>query len=45
MLHKFYEDMVENSLYSDMDKAVMKLQLNLLKVAFSEEIRRVYNVR
>lgn len=45
MLHKFYENMVENSLYSDMDKATMKLQLNLLKEAFSEEIRRVYNVR
>ena len=45
MLHKFYENMVENSLYSDMDKAAMKLQLDLLKEAFSEEIRRVYNVR
>ena len=44
MLHKFYENMVENSLYSDMDKAAMKLQLDLLKEAFSEEIRRVYNV-
>lgn len=45
MLHKFYENMVENSLYSDMDKAAMKLQLDLLKEAFSEEIRCAYNVR
>ena len=45
MLHKFYENMVENSLYSDIDKAAMKLQLDLLKEAFSEEIRCAYNVR
>lgn len=44
LLHKFYENMVENSLYSDMDKAAMKLQLDLLKEAFSEEIRHVYNM-
>ena len=44
MLHEFYENMVENSLYSDMDKAAMKLQLDLLKEMFSEEIKRVYNV-
>lgn len=45
MLHKFYENMVENSLYSDMDKAAMKLQLNLLKEAFSEEIKSCYHMR
>ena len=45
MLHKFCENLVENSLYSDMDKAAMKLQLNLLKEAFSEEIKQVYGVR
>lgn len=45
MLHKFYENMVENSLYSDMDKAAMKLQLNLLKEAFSEEIKSCYHTR
>ena len=45
MLHKFYENMVENSLYSDMDKAAMKLQLDLLKEAFSEEIKSVYHIR
>lgn len=44
MLHKFYEDMVENSLYSDMDKAAMKLQLDLLKEAFSEEIKSIYHI-
>ena len=43
MLHKFYENMVENSLYSDMDKAAMKLQLELLKEAFSQEIKLCYN--
>ena len=43
LLHKFYENMVENSLYSDMDKAAMKLQLDLLKEAFSEEIKLCYN--
>lgn len=44
MLHKFYENMVENSLYSDMDKVAMKLQLDLLKETFSQEIRLCYNV-
>ena len=44
-LHKFCENMVENSFYSDMDKAAMKMQLDLLKDALSEEIRCVYNVR
>lgn len=43
MLHKFYENMVENSLYSDAIKAAMKLQLDVLKEAFSEEIRLCYN--
>ena len=43
MLHKFYENMVENSLYSDMDKAAMKLQLDLLKETFSQEIKLCYN--
>lgn len=45
VLHKFYENMVENSFYSDMDKAAMKFQLEVLKEAFSEEIKSVYHMR
>lgn len=44
LLHHFCEKLVENSLYSDMDKASMKLDLKLLKEALSEEIKRVYNM-
>ena len=44
LLHHFCEKLVENSLYSDMDKAAMKIDLKLLKEALSEEIKRVYNM-
>lgn len=44
ILHKFCENLVENSLYSDMDKASMKIDLKLLKEALSEEIKRAYNM-
>ena len=44
LLHHFCEKLVENSLYSDMDKASMKSELKLLKEALSEEIKRVYNM-
>lgn len=44
LLHHLYENLVENSFYSDMDKAYMKLELQLLKEAFSEEIRCFYGI-
>ena len=42
VLHKFCENLVENSLYNDMNKTAMKIELNLLKEALSEEINRFY---
>lgn len=42
MLHKSYEDLVENSLYSNTDKAFMKIQLMLLKETLSKEIDSYY---
>lgn len=42
LLHHFCEKLVENSLYSEVDKASMKSELKLLKEAFSKEIDSYY---
>lgn len=44
LLHHFCEQLVENSLYSETDKASMKFELKLLKETLSEEIKRAYNM-
>lgn len=43
LLHKLCENLVKNSFYSDQEKTSMKLDLHLLKEAFSKEIKHVYN--
>ena len=41
-LHKFCENLVENSYYSDAQKADMKSELELLKEALAKEIECRY---
>ena len=39
LLHKFCEQLIENSNYSDMDKQSMKHDLEIVKEALSQEIK------
>ena len=42
ILHEFCKQLVENSNYHDFEKSAMKLELELLKSAHTEEIERYY---
>lgn len=42
LLHKFCENLVENSNYLDSAKTTMKQELELIKEALSEEIESYY---
>lgn len=41
-LHKFCEDLIDNSNYSNSDKTMMKHELEIIKEALSEEIECFY---
>lgn len=43
LLHKFCENCVDNSNYSDLDKQNMKQELELVKEALSQEIERYFH--
>ena len=43
LLHKFCENCVDNSNYSDSDKHKMKQELELVKEALSQEIERYFH--
>ena len=43
ILHKFCEDLVKNSMYSDDVKTYMKNELQLLKQRLDAEIEAAYN--
>ena len=43
--HQFFETCVDNSNYSEADKSVMKLELELLKDTLSKEIENCYQYR
>ena len=43
LLHKFCENCVDNSNYSDFDKQNMKQELELVKEALSQEIERYFH--
>lgn len=44
ILHKFCENLIDNSNYCDTDKKAMKQELELLKEALSEEIETFYRL-
>lgn len=43
LLHRFCENCVDNSNYSDLDKHKMKQELELVKEALSQEIERYFH--
>ena len=45
ILHKFCENLIDNSNYYDADKKAMKQELELLKEALSEEIESYYRIK
>ncbi len=42
VLHKFCENLIDNSDYSDSDKVMMKHELEIIKEALSKEIECFY---
>lgn len=40
LLHKFCEDLIDNSHYSENDKQIMKQELKLVKETLSQEIEQ-----
>lgn len=44
ILHKFCENLIDNSNYYDADKKAMKQELELVKEALSEEIELFYRI-
>lgn len=42
VLHKIYENLIDNSNCIEIDKMIMKYELELIKEALSEEIKSYY---